>query len=283
MRLAPGMNSNWKNLVARKTLLRELIATEVKASTAHTKLGWLWWLLDPLLMMMIYWMIVVELFGRGNDRYTPYWLFLFFGLITWKHVSTASAKAANLLKSKKGLIKAVAFPTLILPLASSITNFAFFLFGFAMLMVMAAFVTPAQHTGDLLPMLQIPFLMLLQLLIVAALSLPIACLGVVYRDFAGLVPHVLKIGFYLTPALYGADLIQEGLIKKFGDSGGMIAYHLYMLNPFAVLITGYRDALYYGRYMPPVFWLQLVLQATIFLWVGYRIYQHFDRRVIKFL
>jgi ABC-type polysaccharide/polyol phosphate export permease len=277
------MNSNWKNLVARKTLLRELITTEMKASTAHTKLGWLWWLLDPLLMMMIYWIIVVELFGRGKDQYDPYWLFLYFGLITWKHLSTAASQASNLLKSKKGLIKSVAFPTLVLPLASSISNFAFFLFGFSTLLLMAALVPLEQHSGELLPLLQVPFLMVLQLLVVAGLAMPISCLGVVYRDFAGLIPHLLKIGFYLSPALYGSDMIERGMRNNFGEARGLIFYHLYMLNPFAVLITGYRDAMFYGRFMPPIFWLQLVLQASLFLWLGYRIYQHFDRRVIKFL
>ena len=153
-----GMISNWTNLVARRDLLRELIATELKASTAQTKLGWLWWLLDPLLMMVIYWVIVVELFGRGQASYEPYWLFLFFGLITWKHFSNAAAKAANVLNAKKGLIKSVGFPTLVLPVASSASAFAFFLFGFATLIGMAMLVPLTQHSGNWWPLIvALPF------------------------------------------------------------------------------------------------------------------------------
>lgn len=277
------MISNWTNMVARKNLLRELIATELKASTAQTKLGWLWWLLDPLLMMVIYWTIVVELFGRGGVQYAPYWLYLYFGLVTWKHFGTAATRASTVLSAKKGLIQSVAFPTMVLPLASSISNFAFFLFGFATLLGMALLVPLPLHSGSLLPAIQVPFLMAFQLLIVAGISLPLACLGAVYRDFAGLVPHILRLGFYLSPGLYGVDQIHDSAFEKLGPTLGFIVYHVYMLNPFAVLISGYRDALFYGRFMSVWYWPQLALQSAFFLWVGYRIYQHYDRRVIKFL
>lgn len=277
------MISTWSNLLSRRDLLRELVLTELRASTAQTKLGWLWWLLDPILMMLIYWMIVVQLLGKGAGRYEPYWIFVYFGLVTWKHVSTSSARAANILNAQKGLIRSVAFPTMVLPIASSISSFAFFLFGFATLLLMACVTPLPAHSGSWLPLVQVPPLMVLQALLTTALALPLACLGVVYRDFNGLVPHILRIAFYLSPGLYGADLVYEKVTSSYGPGLGGLLYHGYMANPFAVIMTGYREAVFYGRFLHPLYYLQLAGTAALLFWLGFRIYQHYDRRVIKFL
>ena len=53
--------------------------------------------------------------------------------------------------------------------------------------------------------------------------------------------------------------------------------------PHDHLITGYRDAVLYGAWVPGHWWLVLLLESVVVLWAGYRIFQHYDRRVIKFL
>lgn len=277
------MISNWSNLIARRDLLRELVMSELRSSTAQTRLGWLWWLLDPLLMMMVYWLIVVELFGRGREQYTPYWLFIFFGLITWKHFAGSVSRAAMVLSRKQGLIRAVPIPTMIFPLAGVVSGFFFFLCGFAVLVVMSLLAPHPAHSGNLLPLIQIPLLMALQIIIVAGISLPLSCWGVLYRDLGELIPHILKAGFYLTPGLYGIDLVREVAINKLGPGTGQVVFSIYMLNPFAGLITGYRDAMFYGEFLEPVYWTTLVIEAVVIFIPGYLIYQHYDRRVVKFL
>ena len=58
---------------------------------------------------------------------------------------------------------------------------------------------------------------------------------------------------------------------------------VYLLNPFALLITGYRHAIFYGTMMAPRDWAILTLESLICFAIGVKIYQYFDRRVIKFL
>lgn len=276
------MISNLPNLVARRDLLVELVRSDLRSSTAQTRLGWLWWLLDPLIMMLIYFVIVVELFGRG-DLYSPYWLFVFFGLITWKHFTGSVNRASNILSRRQGLIRAVPFPTMVLPLSGVLSMFVFFLCGFAVLIVLAIFAPLPNHSGAILPLIQIPLLMVLQLIIVIGIALPISCIGVLYRDLSELIPHTLAAGFFLTPSLYGADLVQRTAIDRLGPQTGGIIYSIFMLNPFAIIITGYRDAVFYGRFLEPQHWIVLLIEAAALLFIGYRIYQHYDRRVIKFL
>jgi ABC-type polysaccharide/polyol phosphate export permease len=276
------MISNIPNLISRRDLLRELVLSDLRSSTAQTRLGWLWWLLDPLFMMLIYFVIVVELFGRG-ENYSPYWLFVFFGLITWKHFTGSVNRASNILSRRQGLIRAVPFPTMVLPLSGVLSMFVFFLCGFAVLIVMAIIAPLPQHSGAMLPLIQIPLLMMLQLIIVIGISLPISCIGVLYRDLSELIPHMLAAGFFLTPSLYGADLVQRTAMDRLGQQTGHMIYTIFMLNPFAIIITGYRDAMFYGRFLEPQHWIILLIEAAALLYVGYRIYQHYDRRVIKFI
>ena len=277
------MLSNTTNVLARRDLLRVLVSAELRASTAQRKLGWLWWLIDPLLMMLIYWGIVVGLFGRGRAEYDPYWVFIFFGLLAWKQISQCLSKATDSLRSHRSLIRAVPFPTVILPLASLFSSFVHFLAGFGVLGVMATLAPSPLHSGSLLPLLQLPLLFLLHITVLAGLVMVVACYGLIFRDLSGLMPHLLRIGFYFSPALFGPDLVEATLSQRMPQPLAELAYGLFMLNPFALVMTGYRASVFYGQFLPMANWGVLVAEAAISLVIGYRVYQHHDRRVIKFL
>ena len=277
------MDSNWSNLVARRDLLQELVVSELRTSTAGTKLGWIWWLLDPLLLMLIYWAIISGLFGRGRVEYAPYPIFILCALITWKHLTVCAGNAPRVLRTREALIKSVPFPTMVLPLSLVLSSLVYFLFGFLVLLTAAALWPSPHHSGSYLPLLQLPLLIAVQALIVTGICLPLASFGVMVRDLGNVMRYVLRVGFYISPGLFGIDLVRGVLLDKLGPALGGVAFGAYMLNPFAVLISGYRDCVFYGRFLPLEFWLILVAEAGALLLVGHLIYQHYDRRVIKFL
>ena len=271
------MISNWSNLVARRDLVRELTLSELRSQSQETRFGWLWWLVDPLIMMLIYWAVVVGIFERGQ-RYTPYPVFILCAVLAFKHLSSVLNSSAKVLRAREGLIKSIAFPTMVLPFTLVLAGFSNFLFGMLVLIGTAlAFERPLGA-----PLIQLPLLLAIQLVVVSGLALVVSCLGALVRDLAGFLGHVLRIGFYLSPTLYGFDMVQE----RFAQMDGWWAEWgpwLYLLNPLAGLINGYREALFYGRFMATEYWLLLLVQAVLLLAVGYRTFQYFDRRVIKFL
>jgi ABC-2 type transport system permease protein len=270
------MISNWSNLIARRDLLRELTLAELRSQSQVSRFGWLWWLVDPLLMMLIYWAIVAGIFGRG-ERYAPYPIFILCAVLPWKHLSSALGSSAKVLRAREGLIKSIAFPTMALPLTVVLAGFSNFLFG--LLVLFGAALAFDRPLGA--PLLQLPALLLLQLGLVAGLCLAVSCLGALARDLPGFLNHALRVGFYCSPTLYGIDLVQERFAGA-GAAGEWIA-RLYLANPFAGLITGYREAFFYGRFLEPSLWALLVVQSVLVLLLGYQVYQYFDRRVIKFL
>jgi len=277
------MLSTLQNVMRRRDLLRALVVSELRSSVARSKLGWVWWFLDPILMMLVYWGIVVGLFRRGAEQYDPYPAFLFAALITWKHFSTAVNRSLSLLRSRERLIKSVPFPTIILPLSVVFSGFVYFLFGFLVLLVFVVASPSAHHSGELLPVLQVPFLMLFQLAVTAGFTMALSCFGVLFEDLRLFATHILRVGFYISPGLYGIDLIERRLDVTLSPALADVLFGLYMANPFAILITGYRDAVLFGNYIPGHWWAVLFVESVVLLVVGYRIYQYHDRRVIKFL
>jgi len=274
------MVSNWSNLLARRDLVRELTLSELRSQSQRTSLGWLFWLVDPLVMMLIYWGVVSGIFGRGA-QYAPYPVFILCALLPWKHFTGSLTASANVLRAKEALIKSIPFPTMALPLTVVLAAFSNFLFGVVVLVGAALlFGRPAG-----LSLVQLPALIALQLVVVLGIGLAIACIGALVRDLTGFLGHLVRMGFYASPCLYGVDMVRERLVE-FTWSGlpiGEALYALYLANPFALLITGYRHAVFYGTFVPAWIWLALIAEAGILLLAGYRIYRHFDRRVIKFL
>jgi ABC-type polysaccharide/polyol phosphate export permease len=277
------MDSKWSNLVARRDLLQELVVSELRTSTAGTRLGWIWWLLDPLLLMLIYWAIISGLLGRGRVEYAPYPIFILCALITWKHLSVCAATASHVLRSREALIKSVPFPTMVLPLSLVLSSLVYFLFGFLVLLIAAALWPSPHHSGNLLALVQAPLLIVLQTLIIIGICLPLASFGALVRDLGNVMRYVLRVGFYVSPGLFGIDLVRDVLHDRLEPTLAGIAYFVYLLNPFAVLISGYRDCIFYGEFVPLGFWLILFVEAAGLLLVGHLIYHHYDRRVIKFL
>jgi len=275
------VTSSFANLVARRDLLWEITASELRSSAQETRLGWLWWLIDPLVTMMIYWAVVVGIFGRGG-HYAPYPIFILCAILPFKHFSSSMNASCKLLRKSGGLIKSVPFPTVVLPLSVVLSGFAFFLFGTAALLG-AAWIAGRPISAALT---QLPALMTLQLLFVAGVSLGIAAVGALVRDLSGFMNHFTRIFFYVCPTLYGVDMVQERFSKGALLHGSPLADllpTLFMLNPLAILFTGYRDAIFYGRFLEPQHWAVLTLECLVVFMLGYRIFLYFDRRVIKFL
>jgi len=271
------VDSTWPNIVARRDLIRELTLSELRSRSAESRFGWVWWLIDPLIMMLIYWGIVVGIFGRG-DHYTPYPVFVLCALLPWKHLQSALTNAAKLLRSNEGVIKAIPFPTIVLPMSNVLAGFAYFVAGLVVLLVAAAaFGLPFGPA-----LLQLPPLMLLQLLLVSSFSLVATSFGALIRDLSGFLTHVTRVGFYACPALYGVDLVRERAAKLGGALGEWLPT-LYMLNPFAILIEGYRQAIFYGGLLEGRYWLVLSVETALLFAAAQRIYRYYDRRVIKFL
>ena len=80
---------------------------ELKSEVADSFLSWLWWILDPLLYMLVYLFIAVVVFNSS----VPYFpVFVFMGLNTWSFFSKTLKASVKLVSAKKMIVTKVYVP-----------------------------------------------------------------------------------------------------------------------------------------------------------------------------
>lgn len=217
----------WENHHA----LRSQFYVNIKTTVATTRLGLLWWILDPLLLMLIYYFVVKVVFDRGGPNYH---LFALCGIVTWQSFSRSINLCTGALIRSAGLIKQASLPMVFYIIISPIVQAFFCLIGLIIIMIWNY-----QALG--LYTMSIVILVFLMIIMSFTAGLFLSIFEVYIRDTGKLVTYILKFGFYISPILYSPDRIYE--IPSIPE----YAKVLYSLNPMVHLITAVRDLLFYGK------------------------------------
>jgi len=229
-----------------------LVTRELRARFTGSSAGWLWLLVNPLLLLGVYSVV----FGLIFDARAPADLgvgfvsWLAVGLWPWLAFSDAILRASESIPEHAALISKVPMQRELLPLASTIAAFLLQLAGYLFVIVLLAVLGTPIHLSGLLTM---SVTLAVLLLLAAGLGLIAAALRVYLPDLKHLLPTLLMLWFFLTPILYAPEVLPEPL-------AGLIA-----LNPVAGLIGEVRAALFEGRILPGMaVWIMLVVAAAVF-------------------
>lgn len=244
-----------REVASRRRLIVYLVRADLKKRGADTVLGNLWWILDPLLTMLVYVVLISIILQTKQEAYP---LFVFCAILPWKWFSSSVADAVTCITTRERIIKQVNFPKVVLPMAATVGGVASFAFGLIPLFAMLFLLYPNHLSGWIL---LIPVVAFVQFVFTVGVTLLASAVTVFYRDVGNVATHVLRIWFYLSPALYGSDRIAS-LTTKHPEIAT-----IYNLNPFAALFESYRNVIYYGQ--APV-WnlLGLVLVESLVLLVA---------------
>jgi ABC-type polysaccharide/polyol phosphate export permease len=237
--------------LSRRRLIAYLVRAEMRKTGADTLLGNLWWIVDPLLQMLVYWILVGLILGRGSVPDYP--LFVFAAILPWKWFESTVKDGVSAVVSQERLIKQIYFPKLVLPLSASLAGVVSFAFGLIPLAGMLFLVFPSHASPWIL---LIPVIAVVQLLFSTAIAIAVSGLNVFYRDISNLTRHALRFWFFLSPTLYGLDQVEKISAKH------PIAGLWYELNPWTYILGSYRNVIYYGQ--PPM-WLGLLVVGVVSL------------------
>ena len=228
-----------RETLSRRRLIAYLVRADLKKSGADTVLGNVWWIVDPLLQMLVYYVLVGVILNRGAG--TPaYPLFIFAAILPWKWFDTTVRDGTRSVVSSERLVKQIYFPKLVLPFAATISGIAHFAFGLIPLTLLIVIAYPERASAWLL---LIPVVAFVQLVFSLAVATTLGAVNVFYRDIGNLANHLLRFWFYLSPALYGLDEV-----AKLSEQHRIVNVW-FTLNPWTYLLGAYRDLIYYGR--PP--------------------------------
>lgn len=259
------------DVLSRRRLIQYLVRADLKKHGSDTLLGNVWWILDPLLTMLVY-VVLISVILRSNREAYP--LFIFCAILPWKWFSSTIADATTCVVAREKIIKQVHFPKIVLPLSAAVGGVASFSFGLIPLFAMLILFYPTHLSAWIL---LIPVVAAVQFLFSMSVSILLSSLTVFYRDIGLLTTHMLRLWFYLSPALYGADQIAS-LAEKHPEIATV-----YNLNPFAGLFESYRYLIYYGQ--APAWDLLgvVVLESLVLLLVSVLVFRRLEPAFAKVL
>jgi ABC-type polysaccharide/polyol phosphate export permease len=254
------LNQAIREIASRRRLVRYLVQANMKKRGSDTVLGNLWWVLDPLLQVVVF-VIFVTIIAR---RSTPdYPLFIMAAILPWKWFSSAVTDATTSIVLQERLIRQIAFPKIVLPVATSaaeVVGFAWGLIPLGLLMLL----DPSRLS---LLLLWIPVIAAVQFVFTLGVAMVVSVGNVYFRDLGNVAGHLLRLWWLLSPGLYSLSSLDElGVVKKYP-----ILHDIFAANPFATLFDSYRRVIYGtadgGLPVPPDLWslAQVLLGSLIFL------------------
>lgn len=221
------------DVVSRRRLVQYLVRADIKKKGADTFLGNLWWIMDPLLQMVVYVVLVTVIFQRTTPQYP---LFIMAAILPWKWFTSSMTDGAGSVVGAGQLIKQVQFPKIVLPMASTsaaVVGFAFGLVPLGGIMLL--------YSSRISPyILLVPVIAVVQYVFTLGLVFMVAAANVFFRDLGNVMRHLLRLWFYLSPGLYSLSTLEAtSTFQKYPILGDLAR-----LNPFAVLFESYRAVIY---------------------------------------
>ena len=221
------------DILSRRRLVGYLVRADIRKKGADTFLGNLWWVLDPLLQMVVYVVFVSIIFQRPQPDYP---LFVLAAILPWKWFTSSISDATVSVTSQGSLIRQIQFPKIVLPMAATMAAVVGFAFS---LLPLAAIMLVYQHRISAF-LLLIPVVAVVQFLFTLGASFLVAAVNVFFRDLGNVLRHVLRLWFYLSPGLYSLAMLEDSEVFTHYP----VILRLLQLNPFATLFEGYRAIIY---------------------------------------
>ena len=223
----------------RRALVPVLASRDLKGSYEMNIVGFAWWLLEPLSMTAVYYVLFNILRGGRNDPTRI--LGILVALLAFKWFTQSLIGAMGIIRSNASLITDVYLPRALLPITQIFIGAAHFGVGLVIVPVACALlwgepILDAQHqsiaTVSLGPsLLWLPFVVVTQFVFMLGLAYLFAVWGLHYRNLPALTGNILRLWFYLSPALYDLSFL-KGTLRT-----------LMLFNPMTGLFQGYRGAI----------------------------------------
>ncbi len=226
--------SGWRNYLRNLWRWREfgwfLAMGNLKARNASTTLGLFWWVLNPMIMAAVYFLVFgLILDGRRGEPQFVAWILS--GVFVFNYTSTAITSGANSILSNGRLLINIRFPRLVLPISAIIETGAGFLLSLGVYFLIA---WPADGVVPGLTVLLLPLVVVLHTVFNLGLAGWAARLAIPFRDINNLIPHLTRLWLYVSPIIWPLTFLR--------DRGGWVE-DVAVINPMFGLLSLYRTAL----------------------------------------
>lgn len=254
----------------RRRLLLYLTLASVRRDGGNSLIGNFWLVIDPAVQLAIYFFLVGLVLNRPQADFP---LFLFAAILPWRWFSMAVSSATESVRRHDKVMRQISFPRVVLPVSAVASSTASFAVGLIPLFSLYL-AYPDRLT---VWVTALPIVALVQVLWTLPLAIILSAVNVFFRDTSSLVRHALRLGFYVSPALFSLEKIRE-VLAPFPPARLLIE-----LNPMAWILTAYRDLLYEGRAADWIGLLVVALASIPFTLISLYLFQRMAPSFVKVL
>lgn len=222
-----------QDLWRRREFAMALGLGNLKARNASTSLGLVWWVLNPLLLGAVYFLVFGLFFQR--DRPADFLVYLLSGMFPFHFTSQSMTGGANSIIQNAKLLANLRFPRLILPISTLIEALVGFLA--SLLVLLAVVIVAGLMLGETYltyRLIYLPAIIAVHAVFNLGLGSMTARLAVPFRDVNNLLPYVNRIWLYVTPVIWPLEFLE-------GASSTIKA--LVRFNPMYDIVGLYRSAI----------------------------------------
>ena len=264
----PRQKTDYKSIAAHflqyRPLITELVGRDLKVKYRRSFLGYVWSVLNPLLMMVVQTIIFSFMFRSDIPNYP---LYLICGNTLFTFFNESANMGLTSIIYNAPLIKKVYIPKFIFPLSRVASSFVTMSFSMAAILLVMLVTRSPLHWTILLFWVPLVF----ELLFCCGIALLLAALTVYFRDMQHLF-SVLTLGWmYATPIFYPLEQLPAAVQQ------------LMKLNPMYHYINMFRNFVMYGNIPGPNTWIACAVSGFGMLAIGLAVFRKLQRNFILYI
>lgn len=258
-----GFLTRVQRVWAYRRILALLVRRDLKVRYAGSVLGYLWSILDPLLMSLMFWFIFTRIFPRSVG-FDPYILYLISGQTLWWAFQGGIPAGARALISESGMVRSTNVPREIWVLRVVCTKLIEYTFALPVVAIFAIIYQKPVHWGIVF----LPLAIIYSAVLLTGFGLILAPLTVLVRDINRFMHVFVRLLFYMSPILYSVKNVPESL------------HMVFYLNPTVAMFVLARATFFPQemRWQPVV--TSGIVGLVIFA-IGVFVFARLERRVLK--
>lgn len=200
------------------------VYSDLRTEVARRFLGFLWWIIEPVMFMAVFYVVFGLALRQGTPGYVP---FLLCGMVVWKWFDGSVRQASQAILMNAGLIQQIYVPKSLFVLIQIFSNtfkfFIVFLLLLGFLLVIGK--SPSQEWLALLPIIVTQLLLIISVAMLLASIIPFA------HDLKMVVDNLLMLMMFMSGVFFSSSDVPENMRSFFE------------YNPMVLIISAYRDVL----------------------------------------
>ena len=224
---------------------------DIKVKYKQTVLGFLWAVLQPLTMALLFSFFIGKAITNYTNMQTPYVVFALSGLVLWGIFSSGINNAGNSMVSNANIIKKIYFPRLIIPISAVLVGVFDFFMAFIVFIIFCFFNHVAFSWQSVI---YFPVAVVLTSIATFGIGTFLAALNVKYRDFRYIIPFLVQFLLFLTPVIYPITITSNIYLKA-----------LMALNPMTAPLDLFRAGIGVGHINLMIDGLSVLSSLILFL------------------